>query len=170
MQDRPLKTHLLAGKYVQAEAEHPIDRATDARGWTEVSGVYFAPSKATRAVVELHLQWAPGGKVEWSDVSLEPSSPPAGRKVRLAAVHSAPKAGTSPQDNCRRVRAVDRTGRRQEGRPGRAARDAHANRARQELRRRGRADPRSLDRVFRRRWPRSTISISWPGWSSATHI
>jgi len=101
VQDRPLKTHLLAGKYVQAEAEHPIDRATDAQGWTEVSGVYYAPSKATRAVVELHLQWAPGGNVEWSDVGLEPSSPPAGRKVRLAAVHLSPKGGKTPEDNCK---------------------------------------------------------------------
>jgi predicted amidohydrolase len=101
VQDRPLTTHLLAGQYVQAEAEHPIDRATDALGWTEVSGVYYVPSKATRAVVELHLQWAPGGKVEWSDVRLEPTSPPPGRKVRLAAVHLTPKGGKSPDDNRR---------------------------------------------------------------------
>ncbi len=100
VQDHPVKTHLLAGKYVQAEAEHPADRGTDVRGWTEVSGVYYVPRKATRAVVELHLQWAPGGKVEWSDVRLEPRSPPTGRKVRLAAVHFAPKGGKTPQDNC----------------------------------------------------------------------
>ncbi len=101
MHDQPLATNLFLGQHALAEAEHPADRATDARGWTEVSGVYRVPSKATRAVVELHLQWAPDGKVEWSDVSIAPCSPPPGRKVRLAAVHFQPKNGKSPDDNCR---------------------------------------------------------------------
>ncbi len=100
-QDEPLKTKLLEGRFTIAEAEHPTDRATDAAGWTEVSGVYRAPSKATQAVVELHLQWAPRGKVEWSEISLAPSAAPAGRKVRLAAVHFQPKNGKSPAGNCR---------------------------------------------------------------------
>jgi predicted amidohydrolase len=63
--------------------------------------VYRAPSKATQALVELHLQWAPHGKVEWSEISLAPSAAPAGRKVRLAAVHFQPKNGKSPAGNCR---------------------------------------------------------------------
>ncbi|MEX0977968.1 MAG: carbon-nitrogen hydrolase family protein [Pirellulales bacterium] len=99
--DQPTKTHLLEGEHALAEAEHPIDRATDADGWTEVSGVYTVPSKATQATIELHLQWAPGGTVEWSQVSLEPSSPPHARKVRLAAVHFQPAAGKTPADKCR---------------------------------------------------------------------
>ena len=82
-----------------AEPEHPTDGVTDASGWTIVSGVYRVPSKATRAVVELHLQWAPGGKVEWSDVDFEKTSPPEPRKVRLATVHYKPK-GKSPRENC----------------------------------------------------------------------
>src|SRR6185295_15683026 len=28
-----------------AEADHPVDKNTDAHGWTEVAGVYRAPSK-----------------------------------------------------------------------------------------------------------------------------
>jgi predicted amidohydrolase len=47
----------------------------------------------------LHLQWAPGGKVEWSDVVFEKTSPPEPRKVRLATVHYKPK-GKSPRENC----------------------------------------------------------------------
>lgn len=101
VQDWPLKTKLLEGQFALAEAEHPSDRGTDASGWTDVSGLYYVPKKATRAVVELHLQWAPGGKVEWSDVALTPSSPPVGRKVRLAAIHFVPKNGKTPDDNCR---------------------------------------------------------------------
>jgi predicted amidohydrolase len=52
-------------------------------------------------LVELHLQWAPYGKVEWSDVSLAEVEPPGGRKVRLAAVHFRPRAGKTPAEKCR---------------------------------------------------------------------
>jgi predicted amidohydrolase len=82
-----------------AQAEHPTDGATDSAGWTEVAGTYRAPEKATIAVVELHLQWAPGGSVSWSDVSFEEVPPPSPRKVRLAAVHLKP-GGKSMQSNC----------------------------------------------------------------------
>lgn len=84
------KSYLKGWKLV-AEPEFPTDKETDAEGWTEVSDVYLAPKDATRAVIELHLQWAsPGGRIEWSEVSLTPTAPPAGRKVRLAAAHFRP--------------------------------------------------------------------------------
>ena len=98
----------VAGKYLRnwkspspAEPEYPRDGETDAHGWTELSGVYLAPQQATRAVIELHLQWAPGGRVEWSGVALAETAPPAGRKVRLAAVHFRPSGGKTPEGNCR---------------------------------------------------------------------
>lgn len=90
----------LKGWQLVAEAEFPTDKQTDADGWTDVSDVYRAPSKATRAVIELHLQWAPpGGRIEWSEVSLAPTAPPAARKVRLAAAHFRP-SGKSAAANC----------------------------------------------------------------------
>lgn len=82
-----------------AEPEHPQDGATDAQGWTTVSGVFHAPPKAAQATVELHLQWAPHGRGEWSDVSFAKTERPASRKVRLATVHYLPK-GNSPRENC----------------------------------------------------------------------
>ncbi|MEO6787195.1 MAG: nitrilase-related carbon-nitrogen hydrolase, partial [Chthoniobacteraceae bacterium] len=82
-----------------AEPEHPADGATDAQGWTTVSGVYRVPSKATHAIVELHLQHAPNGRVEWSDVTFEKTAQPPARKVRLATVHYLPN-GKSPRENC----------------------------------------------------------------------
>lgn len=82
-----------------AEPEHPVDGETDAKGWTMVSGVYRVPAKATRAIVELHLQWAPHGRVEWSDIEFAKTTPPPSRKVRLATVHHKP-SGTSPRENC----------------------------------------------------------------------
>lgn len=84
-----------------AEPEYPGDGATDARGWTEVSGDYRAPNGATRAVVELHLQWAPNARVEWSNAALIETAPPAPRKVRLATVHFRPTGGKTPAGNCR---------------------------------------------------------------------
>ncbi len=92
---------LLVGWKPVAEPEFPFDRETDKDGWTEVSGVYRAPAQATRAVVELHLQWAPDGCVTWSGVTLDETAAPAGRKVRLAAVHFRPLGGSSPMENCR---------------------------------------------------------------------
>jgi predicted amidohydrolase len=82
-----------------AEPEHPLDSASEDPGWTRVEGVYCAPSAATQAVVELHLQWAPRGCVAWSEVAWEESSPPPARKARLATIHYVP-SGKSPRANC----------------------------------------------------------------------
>ncbi|MCC7373212.1 MAG: carbon-nitrogen hydrolase family protein [Verrucomicrobiales bacterium] len=86
------------GHTPSAEPEFPTDGDTDSQGWTKVSGIYRAPTQARRAVVELHLQWAPRGRVEWSEVRFEKSEPPPPRKVRLATVHYKPKGG-SPRAN-----------------------------------------------------------------------
>ena len=85
----------------RAEPEYPTDGAIDARGWTEVAGLYRAPNKAVQALVELHLQWAPGGMVEWGGISLAETVAPTGRKVRLATVHFRPEGGKTPEGNCR---------------------------------------------------------------------
>ena len=85
----------------QAEPEFPNDGATDRDGWTEVSGVYHVPARATQAIVELHLRWATNALVEWSDVSLAEVAPPAPRKVRIATVHYAPHGGKTGMDSCR---------------------------------------------------------------------
>ncbi|MFO0808592.1 MAG: carbon-nitrogen hydrolase family protein [Gemmataceae bacterium] len=82
-----------------AEPEHPTDGATDANGWTTIERAYRIPAKAARAVIELHLQWAPNGRVEWSEVDFAKTVPPPMRKVRLATVHYKP-TGKSPRANC----------------------------------------------------------------------
>ncbi len=98
--DDPAAKGYLIGWKPTAEAEYPTDKRTDSAGWTEVSDTYRAPSKATRAVVELHGQWAPGGTIEWSEATFAGVPAPKGRTVRLAAVHFRP-GGKSPQENCR---------------------------------------------------------------------
>ncbi len=87
------------GHVPSAEPEFPRDGATDPQGWTTIAGIYRAPAKATRAIVELHLQWAPRGSIEWSEVRFEAAAPPPPRRVRLAAVHYKP-TGKSPRQNC----------------------------------------------------------------------
>jgi predicted amidohydrolase len=82
-----------------AEPEHPVDGPSDADGWTTVSGIYQIPPGASQALVELHLQHAPNGTVEWSSVSFEGAPAPAPRKVRLATVQHIP-SGRSPRENC----------------------------------------------------------------------
>jgi predicted amidohydrolase len=99
--DEPGAVSYAPGKPPVAEPEYPSDRATDARGWTEVADVYQAPSKATQAIVELYLRWAPRAQVEWSEVSLTETEPPPSRKVRLATVHFRPSGKKTAAENCR---------------------------------------------------------------------
>lgn len=87
------------GHVPTAEPEHPGDGPTSADGWTTVHGTYRVPKKATKAIVELHLQWAPNGSVQWSEIDFVKTSPPLPRKVRLASVHFKP-SGTTARENC----------------------------------------------------------------------
>src|SRR6185436_14135717 len=94
LRDEKWDKDVLRNFRLTAEAEHPIDQETDAAGWTTVTGIYQAPSKAKSATVELHLDWAEGGRIEWSQVSFASCPAPGPRKVRLAAVHHKPTGGT----------------------------------------------------------------------------
>jgi len=87
------------GSIPLAEPEHPQDAETSSDGWTAVTGTYQVPSKATQAMIELHLQWAPDAVCRWSDVTFEQTEPPPARRVRLAAIHYVP-SGKSPMQNC----------------------------------------------------------------------
>jgi predicted amidohydrolase len=99
--DEPVISGMLEKMARRAEPEFPADGATDARGWTEMTGTYLAPSQATRASIELHLQWASNACVKWSRPVFEEISAPPERKVRLASVHYQPKGGKSLLENCR---------------------------------------------------------------------
>lgn len=92
---------LVPGEVGPAQPEFPRDRHTDSQGWTEISDTYHAPAKATQAKVELHLRWAPGGWIAFSEVSLSQVPPATGRKVRLAAVHFRPRGEKTPEGNRR---------------------------------------------------------------------
>ena len=99
-EDRPTVTGYLFGYENLAETEHPATRNVDAKGWTEIADTYRAPAGATQAIVELHLQWSPNSRVEWSQVGLTETPPLPRRIVRLAAAHFRPNGGTSGLDKC----------------------------------------------------------------------
>ncbi len=100
-EDRPIVPDYLRGMAGQAETEHPTTKSTDSDGWTEISETYRAPAMATQAVVELHHQWAPSSRVEWSLATMVEIPPPAKRTVRLATTHFQPRGGRTPEENCR---------------------------------------------------------------------
>ncbi len=83
--------------------DYPMDKGTGANGWTEVSDTYKAPTRATRALVELKFRWAPpNSEVRWNDATLARVPAPKGRKVRLASVHHKPRSeAKTPMANCR---------------------------------------------------------------------
>jgi predicted amidohydrolase len=101
LRDEPGATSYAPGQAPAAEPEYPTDRDTDLSGWTELADTYRAPSKATRAIVELHLRWAARAQVEWSEISLTETSAPPARKVRLATVHFRPSGKKTAAENCR---------------------------------------------------------------------
>jgi len=99
--DEPGAHSYAPGQPPLSEPEYPADGPTDRGGWTEVSGVYRAPSRATHARLELHLRWAARAQADWSEVSLTETAPPPARTVRLAAVHYVPRGGNTALDSCR---------------------------------------------------------------------
>src|SRR5882724_1369238 len=97
-------TNFSLGVVASAEPEYPrdvVEKGAEKDGWVEMSGVYEAPPGAKQARIELHLLWAPNGKVEWSDVAFRPTEGPPSRKVRLASVHYRPRSAKTPMDACR---------------------------------------------------------------------
>jgi predicted amidohydrolase len=94
-------TNFSLGVVARAEPEYPPEAGVSKGGWVEMAGVYEAPPGATQARVELHLLWAPNGKVQWSDVAFLATEPPPPRKVRLASVHYRPRDAKTLMDACR---------------------------------------------------------------------
>jgi predicted amidohydrolase len=107
-------TNFSVGVVATAEPEYPRESGATKDGWVEVSDTYEAPPGATQARVELHLLWAPKGKVDWSDAAFLPADPPSPRRVRLASVHYRPRAAKTPMDACRQFAApIQEAARRQ---------------------------------------------------------
>ena len=82
----------------RSEPEYPMTYGKiDSRGWMELSDIYFVPSAARQAIVELELRCAPDARVEWSGVTLTGMEVKP-RIVRLGAAHFIPRKAKTPQD------------------------------------------------------------------------
>jgi predicted amidohydrolase len=99
--DEPSPASYQPGEVPRSEPEYPTDGAEVAPGWVEVAATYRVPARATRALVELEMRWAPDATLEWSEVALAEVAAPKPRTVRLATVHFQPKGGKTPADKCR---------------------------------------------------------------------
>jgi hypothetical protein len=96
--DTPAPSGYLAGTAPQAEPEYPAmqtgaESSTFSEGWT-------APAAATQALVELYLQWVPEAGAEFSEISFKSGTAPQPRRVKLAAAHLQPRAGSSNAEKC----------------------------------------------------------------------
>lgn len=98
LDDRKLVDRYLTKYTPTTPLEYPVEGATGKDGWTELSGLWQAPSGAKQAVVELHGRWAARARMQWSDVDMRETDPPAPRKVRLATVHFRPREGKTPEE------------------------------------------------------------------------
>lgn len=99
LRDEPTWASYRPGTRPRAEPEFPPDTAND-DGSTTVTQVLTAPRDATHVVVELGYRWASAGRVEWSRIQWEPTTPVPPRKVRLATVHYRPREGKTNQQKC----------------------------------------------------------------------
>lgn len=94
----PTFTSYRPGEAPQAEPEYPQRKSTSAEGWTEMSDTYLVPARATKAIIELYLQWQPKARVEWSNIALTEVSTMPSRIARLATIHFQPKGGETPME------------------------------------------------------------------------
>lgn len=101
LDDNPLVEGYLEGYTPTMSNEFPRDGKAAFGGWVPVAGHYRAPAGASAAQLELHLQWAPHGRIDWSEVEFTEAPPPAPRKVRLAAAHFQPREGRTPEEKRR---------------------------------------------------------------------
>jgi predicted amidohydrolase len=96
--DRKLVERYLTKYQPVTPLEYPVEGVPGSDGWTELTGTWQAPSGARQAVIELHGRWAANGRMEWSDVELRATDPPAPRIVRLATIHYRPRAGKTADE------------------------------------------------------------------------
>lgn len=87
------------GKQV-TRAEYPVTLSkTTEDGWSIIQQKYLVPEGAVNARIELIYRWDAHGEVNFGGVSLEKTTDPGTRIVRLATIHHKPKDSQGPEDN-----------------------------------------------------------------------
>lgn len=96
--EEPAKQGYAIGTVPRAEPEYPHDPGGESGKWSRIESTLRAPVEARQAKIELYLQWSANARVEWSDIFLKSTAPPASRRVRLATAHLLPREGKQPSD------------------------------------------------------------------------
>src|SRR5688500_11235241 len=79
--------------------EYPATLRGVKNGWSVIEQSYQAPEGARHARLELHYRWDGDGRVHFGNTTLEKSTRPETRIVRLASVHLRPRNSKSTMDN-----------------------------------------------------------------------
>jgi predicted amidohydrolase len=92
--------------------EYPATQMDKTRnGWQVIEQSYQAPKEAKSARLELHYRWDGNGSVHFGGTSLEKTTAPKPRMVRLATVHHRPRNSKSAEENLKAFAAlVDKAG------------------------------------------------------------
>ncbi len=100
LHDEPVYSSYRPGERPRAEPEYAQLR-DDHGDWITVAGDYRAPAEAVAARIELSYRWQANAEICWAGVTLQEIDEIPARRVRLATVHFAPRAGTQPEEKCR---------------------------------------------------------------------
>ena len=79
--------------------EYPMVGAPAADGWIPVAGVYRAPEKAAKVMLELHLRWTAKGEIRFRGADFAEATPAEPRRVTLATVNHRPRDTKSPEES-----------------------------------------------------------------------
>ncbi len=80
--------------------EYPSYSPTGAIGiWNSIQQLYRVPASATTAKIELVYRWDANGIVHFAGTSLEKTTAPEPRVVKVAAIHHRPRNSKSPREN-----------------------------------------------------------------------
>jgi len=76
-----------------------------------MTSTYRVPDAAREAKLELRLRWAPSGEVVFRDVSLNETSAPAARQVKIASVNHRPRGTKTSEQNLQQfAKFIDEAG------------------------------------------------------------
>jgi len=102
-----------AGELVRGPFLPGGTRGTRVSGVGTFRDVLIAPDSADSARIALEVRWPQGGSVLWKQVSVQPTTPPPPRKVKIGTVYLRPSDST-PEKNldlwCQQVDAAGRLG------------------------------------------------------------
>ena len=79
--------------------EYPATNKKKIEGWSKIEQIYQVPDGTTKAKIELVYRWDADGEVRFGGFSLQKTSDPGKRSVRLATINHRPQNSSGAQEN-----------------------------------------------------------------------